>query len=128
MYDLTKRRILYSRDVIFNEEQHGIQKEKIETEIPSIEIFHPEDSHSEEDDDRVSNPETTVRRSTREKRPPNLYGEWTSVANNDENEPASAREALLSSDREHWMAAMQQEMDSIHDNDVYDLVELPEGR
>ena len=57
-----------------------------------------------------------------------MYGEWTSVANDVANEPVSAREALLSSDREHWMSAMQQEMDSIYKNDVYDLVKLPEGK
>ena len=57
-----------------------------------------------------------------------MYGEWISIANNDPTEPASAREALMGSDKEHWMSAMQQEIDSIHDNDVYDLVELPEGR
>ena len=68
LYDLTKKGILYSRDVIFDEEQHGVQKEKtaVETEAPTVEIFHPEDSHLEDDDDKVNNPEPTVWRSARE--------------------------------------------------------------
>jgi hypothetical protein len=31
-------------------------------------------------------------------------------------------------EKEHWEAAMQKEMDSIYSNDVWDLVELPANR
>ena len=37
-------------------------------------------------------------------------------------------EALSSSEKEKWDIAMQKEMDSIHSNDVWDLVELPKSR
>ena len=37
-------------------------------------------------------------------------------------------EALNCSEKEHWEAAMQKEMDSIYSNNVWDLVELPENR
>ena len=37
-------------------------------------------------------------------------------------------EALSCPEKEHWRAALQKEMDSIYSNNVWDLVELPEGR
>ena len=38
------------------------------------------------------------------------------------------KEALYGSEKEHWEAALQKEMDSIYSNDVWDLVELPANR
>lgn len=43
-------------------------------------------------------------------------------------DPASVSEPLQSDDKEHWMDAMKQEMSSIHESDVYELVELPKRR
>ena len=36
-------------------------------------------------------------------------------------------DTLSSTEKEQWRTAMQKEMDSIHSNDVWDLVELPKG-
>ena len=36
-------------------------------------------------------------------------------------------DTLSSTEKEQWRTAMQKEMDSIHSNVVWDLVELPEG-
>ena len=79
LYDTEKGKILYSRDVIFNETQNEVQKEDIvvrqeeddssKTETPTIDVFHSDDSVSENEQ-----PEPTVRHSAREKRPPNMYG------------------------------------------------------
>lgn len=111
-----------------------------------MEFSHPDDSLSEGEDSIVENslPDDThlegevavnvpdsivqVRRSARDKHVPKRFGEWIFAANNNETEPVSAKEALLSPEKEHWMAAMQDEMNSINSNDVYDLVKLPEGR
>jgi len=43
-------------------------------------------------------------------------------------EPETVTEALCSTEKEQWRTAMQKEMDSIHSNDVWDLVELPKDR
>ena len=43
-------------------------------------------------------------------------------------EPENVQEALSSSEKEHWKAAMQIEMESMKSNDVWDLVELPKDR
>lgn len=31
-------------------------------------------------------------------------------------------------EKDHWIKAMQKEMDSLEENDVWELVKLPEGR
>ena len=38
------------------------------------------------------------------------------------------REALSSSDSEHWHQAMQNEMKSLYEHNVWELTDLPEGR
>ena len=43
------------------------------------------------------------------------------------NDPINLRQALQSFNAHKWIDAMNEEMKSIHDNDVWDLVELPEG-
>ena len=42
------------------------------------------------------------------------------------DEPKSVREALHGLDLEKWMVAMQEELDSICANQVWDLVDLPQ--
>ncbi|KAK4325723.1 hypothetical protein Pmani_003666 [Petrolisthes manimaculis] len=125
LFDLEKKRILNSRDVTFDESNYEFKKEKdvVQTETPTIEIMHSEEWVSDDDDEQLDLP---VRVSERVKRPPDMYGEWVSVGHNT-SDPTSVSEALLSDDKEHWMDAMKQEMNSIQENDVYELVELPKG-
>ena len=90
---------------------------------PCIDVFHSDESVSENEQ-----PEPTVRHSVREKRPPNMYGEWVSVAHGKTAEPTSVTDAMMSDEKEYWLDLMKQEMNSICENNVYDLVELPEGK
>ncbi|KAK3894704.1 hypothetical protein Pcinc_001550 [Petrolisthes cinctipes] len=129
LFDLDKKRILNSRDVIFDESHYEFKKEKdvVQTETPTIEIMHSEEWVSDDDDDDDDEqPDLPVRLSERVKRPPDMYGEWVSVGHKT-SDPTSVSEALLSDDKEHWMDAMKQEMSSIQESDVYELVELPKG-
>ena len=64
-------------------------------------------------------------RSTRAKRPPNLYGEWVNTVVFEE--PSTVNEAVSSPNCTEWKCAMKQEIDSINRNDVWNLVELPAG-
>ena len=50
------------------------------------------------------------------------------VADESLKEAVTVIEALASSDKEKWRIAMQKEMKSIQENDVWALVELPKGR
>lgn len=43
-------------------------------------------------------------------------------------EPRTVAEALSGSDAKEWIGAMQEEMDSMRKNQVWDLVDLPPGR
>ena len=68
------------------------------------------------------------RTSARETKRPDYYGVRVYTVPELQKEPESVTDALSSSDKEQWKVAMQKEMDSIHSNDVWDLVKLPKGR
>ena len=62
--------------------------------------------------------ELVLRRSERERGLPDFYGMRVNIAL---NEPATMNEAK-------WLNVMVKEIESLHANDMWDLVELPEGR
>ena len=72
-------------------------------------------------------PEPHTRRSDRVKRPSTRYpnDEYQLLVN--EGEPEGLQEALTHEDKAYWRRAMQEEMDSLHKNDTYELVEMPQG-
>ena len=45
----------------------------------------------------------------------------------EEKDPFTYREAMLDIDSIKWQEAMNSKIDSMHQNQVWDLVELPEG-
>lgn len=57
-----------------------------------------------------------------------------SLAHNDSlglsqaEEPQNYKEALRFEDKEQWIAAMDREIQSLRENQTWDLVELPSGR
>ena len=78
LYDPDRARVFHSRDVVFDEARMGIEKEpdREEQKERYIEIEHL----SEEEAVADGEVEPVLRRSTRERRPPNPYGEWATVA------------------------------------------------
>ena len=72
--------------------------------------------------------ESEVRRSARERRPLDFYSTHVNMASEASNEPASMKEAIESPDKEKWTDAIQKEMDSLYENEVWDLVKLPKDR
>ena len=73
------------------------------------------DNFQEEEIVSESEPEEPVlRRSARERQPPNRYGEWASVASGNLKEPATVTEAMASPEKSKWMNAMEKEMESLH--------------
>lgn len=69
--------------------------------------------------------EPVLRRSGRERRTPDYYGQRLVLANSQSTEPVTVKEALASPDKTKWVNAMEKEMESLRANDVWDLVELP---
>lgn len=50
------------------------------------------------------------------------------IASQDDDEPKTMQEALLSFVSDKWMKAMNDEMESIRTNQLWDLVDLPSRR
>ena len=115
--DPLKKKVLY-RDVIFNEQKCGFEKpSQPETQR------HVYLEYSDEPSETVEPPVSILRRSERERRQPDYYGYQCNIS--DVKEPKSVSDALTN---QAWDDAMKTEIDSLCDNRVWELVELPEGR
>ncbi|KAK8593567.1 hypothetical protein V6N12_045644 [Hibiscus sabdariffa] len=72
-----------------------------------------------------------LRRFTRERHEPERYGFLVTTHGDvilvDQDEPKTYQEAVSSPDSEKWLEAMRSEMDSMSENQVWTLVEPPEG-
>ncbi|KAK8644562.1 hypothetical protein V6N13_123865 [Hibiscus sabdariffa] len=72
-----------------------------------------------------------LRRSTRERHEPERYGFLVTTHGDvilvDQYEPKTYQEAVASPDSEKWLEAMRSETDSMSENQVWTLVEPPEG-
>ncbi|KAL4368227.1 hypothetical protein GQ457_05G022170 [Hibiscus cannabinus] len=72
-----------------------------------------------------------LRRSTRERHEPERYGFLVTTHGDvilvDQAEPKTYQEAVASPDSEKWLEAMRSKMDSMSENQVWTLVEPPEG-
>ena len=139
LYNTETATIIHSRDVVFNESSRGIESEHEEIRPIHFPIGHEEPemeagSEPVEQTDcefnrysDVSEPPVSQRTSSRVSKPPDYYGMRIYTATELGKEPETVTEALSSTEKEQWRTAMQKEMDSIHSNDVWDLVELPKG-
>ncbi|KAK8624593.1 hypothetical protein V6N13_089485 [Hibiscus sabdariffa] len=99
------------------------QQQVIEPEVEGI-------SHAIEENttDLETQP---LRRSSRERHEPERYGFLVTTHGDviliDQDEPKTYQEAVASPDSEKWVEAMRSEMDSMSENQVWTLVEPPEG-
>ncbi|KAK1648776.1 hypothetical protein QYE76_066581 [Lolium multiflorum] len=73
---------------------------------------------------------TEPRRSTRERTTPDWYDPCLNVmiVDNNDEDPATYEEAMMSPDSNKWQEAMKYEMGSMYDNKVWTLVDLPDSR
>ncbi|KAK1698800.1 hypothetical protein QYE76_015497, partial [Lolium multiflorum] len=91
----------------------------------------PIGEEANDDDHETSNEEATEpRRSTRERTTPDWYDPCLNVMIVDDNDedPATYEEAMMSPDSNKWQEAMKSEMGSMYDNKVWTLVDLPDSR
>src|SRR4051812_6802321 len=64
-------------------------------------------------------------------KPPDRYGFEDLVSYaliTSSGDPSTFQEATCSQERDKWMGAMVEEMESLHKNQTWDLVELPKGK
>jgi hypothetical protein len=97
-----------------------------ETEAPPANV-HEEEPQQENDDE--SQP---TRRSQHERRSviPNDYVVYMSENVNDKgkmDDPASSKKVMKSENSLKWREAMEEELRSMSSNDIWDLVEIPDG-
>ncbi|GKV32108.1 hypothetical protein SLEP1_g40737 [Rubroshorea leprosula] len=114
---------------ITNEEE--VQAPEDETEEPTIEK--DEASVDGGNDEQGEQPlpqeeEPQLRRSTREHKPSARYSSSDYILITEEGEPETFQEVQSHKDKNCWIKAMQEEMNSLHKNNTYELVELPKGR
>lgn len=126
--------MIHSRDVKFNEiEKSGETESESDSITIDDNVRYPVMLDSSSDDQNGSQTTTEsvieqqLSRSTRERRQPDYYSrEQTNLSLS--QEPATYEEATTSSHKSRWKKAMNTEMESLKDNDVWDLVELPAGK
>ncbi|KAK8600889.1 hypothetical protein V6N12_050734 [Hibiscus sabdariffa] len=119
-----EREFISKKDKGRNIELKEVQEEKINE--PSVE--HIPQIVEENSTDLEAQP---LRRSTRERHVPERYGFLITTLGDvilvDQDEPTTYQEAVSSTDSEKWLEAMRSEMNSMSANQVWTLVEPPEG-
>ena len=60
--------------------------------------------------------------------PPQRYIEVTGCASDEMGEPRSYTEAIQSPEKSAWQSAMEEEINSLHENESWELVKPPPGR
>ena len=130
LYNREAQKILHSRDVKFDEGEKVTQQVVLEEEAEAptrkvdtlVESLDEEESDTEEE--RVA--ETEPRKSSRERRPTDFYGQRVNLSMH--AEPTTLEEARSSPEKQEWNQAMEKEMKSLKDNDVWELTALPPGK
>jgi hypothetical protein len=102
------------------------------TDDPVNQVGHQDDEQLVEQQDPQENVDQTLRRSTRTRKSaiPNDYIVYLQESDYNvgaENDPESFRQAMSCKESNLWYDAMNDEMNSMKNNDVWDLVELPNG-
>ena len=125
VYDPERRRVFHTRDVIFHEfSNYSIEEEPSATKEEENHERLVEFDYSLEEPVQDEESKLELRRSTRERKPPNYYGEWVTISNSE----MSVKGAMIRSDKIEWQVSMRNEMKSLQENNVCDLVELPKDR
>ena len=129
LYDPNKRRICFSRDVSFNESDCGIELDVTPSGVQYVEL-ELESVYSEPvvaDQAPVRQPpgQPSARWSGRERRFPDYYGDRVYLSL---SEPTTFKDMLSTPEKDHLLQAMEKEMTSLEDNDVWELVEPPQNQ
>ncbi|GJS50742.1 retrotransposon protein, putative, ty1-copia subclass [Tanacetum coccineum] len=136
-YNPSENKVFVARNAEFFES--NLIDQEASGSLEDLEIIQEEDTNPsldtslnhEEDDQEIDEPQSDInpiRRSSRTKRAPDrmcLYIDAEEHELGDLGEPANYKAALLDPESEKWLAAMNVEMQSMKDNDVWELVELP---
>ncbi|KAF2346894.1 Reverse transcriptase RNA-dependent DNA polymerase [Trinorchestia longiramus] len=123
LYDFNAKKVLLSRDVVFNESQFISFEKEPSKEIDCVRCSFPQEEKHED-----SEGELELRRSTRNRAAPGRFGEWVCFAQDKFDVPANVEEALHGPESKLWKAAMEEEMASMNINNFWSLVECPKNK
>ncbi|KAJ0850581.1 putative RNA-directed DNA polymerase [Helianthus annuus] len=112
----------HNEDDIQHDEQHGTDNHDIPEQQELDEGPHPELP--------VPGMPTFIplRRSTRNRHPSTRYSTDEYVLLTDGGEPECYEEAMEDEHKREWVEAMQDEMNSLYENNTFELVKLPKGK
>ncbi|KAK8535581.1 hypothetical protein V6N12_057097 [Hibiscus sabdariffa] len=136
-YFYNENKVFVARTGVFLEKEflmNSVKGRNIELEeVQQQQVIEPEvERISQAVEENPTDLETQpLRRSTRERHEPERYGFLVTTHGDvilvDQDEPKTYQEAVASPDSEKWLEAMRSEMDSMSENQVWTLVEPPEG-
>ncbi|GJZ10844.1 retrovirus-related pol polyprotein from transposon TNT 1-94 [Tanacetum coccineum] len=135
LYDPVQKRLVRSRDVvektfgltvweddIQNDEEQGADDVDAQEQPNLDEDVHPELPVPD------MPPFLPLRRSTRDHHPSTRYSAHEYVLLTDRGEPKCYAEAMEDEHKKEWFEAMEDEMNSLHENNTFELVKLPKGK
>src|SRR6266699_1755735 len=124
--EVTNRKV--ELDEVIEPALHGMASGAASDVVP--ELTPPVEERANDQDHETPTEETTEpRRSTRTRAAPELYGDPVLNFMVDEsNDPATYEEAMMSPDSNKWLEAIKSEMESMNENQVWTLVDLPNDR
>ncbi|KAE8707707.1 hypothetical protein F3Y22_tig00110377pilonHSYRG00170 [Hibiscus syriacus] len=132
LWDPVNKKVVHIRDIVFFEDQtiediKNSEKPRLRSgkNIELTPETHDEPAQEEPQSSSPTAPEP--RRSSRYIRPSTWYNADEYVMLTDEGEPQSYKETTSDTHKEEWRRAMQEEIQSLHENHIYELVELPKG-
>ncbi|KAK8663681.1 hypothetical protein V6N13_083488 [Hibiscus sabdariffa] len=135
-YNPKENKVFVARTGVFLEKEflsnkgnaRNIELEEVQQQVHEPEIEQTPQVVEENSTDLETQP---LRRSTRECNEPERYVFLVTTHGDiilvDQDEPKTYQEAVSSPDSEKWLEAMRSEMDSMSENQVWTLVEPPDG-
>ena len=135
LWNPVTRKVVYNRDAVFREVKYIIKHEFLSKEPEKIEFELKEeesDSTAEEESEDEEPQTLAVRRSVRERRKLERYSPTAFCSNFalsiTDDDPRTMKEAVDSEDGKLWKEAMVDEMESLHKNEAWDLVEFSDWK
>ena len=136
-YNPIENKVFVARNGVFLEREFiskGTSGSKVQLEEvrePQDNIELPVDTHSQQTIVDTPPIAQNLLRSDRIRHEPERYGflmtDNHDVLLVDQNEPTTYQEAMLDTDSKKWLEAMKSEIQSMYDNQVWNLIDLPEG-
>ncbi len=114
-----------------NECSNKTKEKPVEDQVGEIEREVPNPQNQSEDEENNDEAEPPLARESRNRRPPERYGNpYTFNTTQEETltEPKTYKEAVRSPQATHWKQAMQSEFEALENNDTWTLVDKPKDK